>query len=87
MLGDIRHNPSELDKRMLEYLTYTNRPFAIIATKIDKVAKSKISVYIKNIAQGLFITTNNIIPYSSETHFNRDKILEIIENDLKDDLT
>ena len=87
MLVDIRHSPSELDKRMLEYLTYTNRPFTIIATKIDKVAKSKISVYIKNIAQGLFVTTNNIIPYSSETHYNRDKILQIIENDLKDDLT
>ncbi len=82
MLVDIRHKPSELDKRMLEYLTYTARPFTVVATKVDKVAKSKIPVYLNIIAKELFITTNNILPYSSETHFGKEKILFLIENDL-----
>ena len=86
MLVDIRHEPSELDKRMLEYLTYTGRPFCIIATKADKIAKSKIPAYLKVIAKTLCITTNNIIAYSSENLINRDKILDIIENDIKEGL-
>ena len=85
MLVDIRHKPSELDKKMLEYLTYTSRPFAIVATKVDKVAKSKIPVYLSIIAKELFVTTNNILSYSSETHYGKEKILNIIENDLFED--
>ena len=83
MLVDIRHKPTELDRRMLEFLTYSGIAFTIVATKADKIAKSKIPVYLKNIAKTLLITTNNIIPYSSETLINKDKIWQIIEDDLK----
>lgn len=83
MLVDIRHKPTELDRRMLEFLTYSGIAFTIVATKADKIAKSKIPVYLKNIAKTLLITTNNIIPYSSETLVNKDKIWQIIEGDLK----
>ena len=82
MLVDIRHEPTDLDKRMLQYLTYTGRPFSIIATKADKIAKSKISAYVGVIAKKLFVTANNIIPYSSETLLNRDRILDLIQNDI-----
>ena len=82
MLVDIRHEPTDLDKRMLQYLTYTGRPFSIIATKADKIAKSKIPAYVSTIAKKLFVTANNIIPYSSETLLNRDKILDLIQSDI-----
>ena len=79
MLVDIRHDPTELDKQMLEYLTYTGIPFTIVATKADKIAKSKISAYVANIAKVLKITSNNIVAYSSQTKFNKEKILQIFE--------
>ena len=82
MLVDIRHEPTDLDKRMLQYLTYTGRPFSIIATKADKIAKSKIPAYVSTIAKKLFVTANNIIPYSRETLLNRDKILDLIQSDI-----
>ena len=44
MLIDIRHKPTELDKQMLKYLTYSGLTFTIVATKADKIAKSKIPV-------------------------------------------
>ena len=81
MLVDIRHKPTELDKQMLKFLSYSSKPFTIIATKADKIAKSKLPVYLKDIAKSLLITTNNIIAYSSETGLGKDKILEIIEQD------
>ena len=41
LLLDIRHEPTGEDRQMYEFLLYYNIPFTIIATKADKVAKSK----------------------------------------------
>lgn len=84
MLVDIRHKPTELDERMLKYLSYEGLPFCIVATKCDKIAKSKISAYIDIIAKTLHVTKNNIIAYSSENAMGKDKILEVFENDLEE---
>ena len=81
MLVDIRIDPTELDKKMLKYLFYYGIPTTIIATKADKLAKSKISAYVQNVANKLNVGKDNIIAYSSETNFNKDKILDIIEQD------
>lgn len=82
MLVDIRIDPTELDKKMLKYLFYYGIPTTIVATKADKLAKSKISAYVQNVANRLNVGKDNIIAYSSETNFNKDKILDIIEQDL-----
>ncbi len=82
MLVDIRHKPSDLDKDMLAYLTYNAIPFKIIATKADKIAKSKVGNYVKIIAKELNVMPLNILAYSSETLLNKDKILDIIQNDI-----
>lgn len=84
MLVDIRHAPSELDKRMLKYLCYTNRSFTVVATKADKIAKSKVSLYVAEIAKHFGITSNNIVACSSESKYNLDKILDIAFNCLND---
>lgn len=83
MLVDIRHEPTALDEKMLEFLTYSGTPFVIVATKADKIAKSKIPAYVKVIANKLKITPSQIIPYSSENGFNKEKIYSVIEEDLK----
>ncbi|MBE7074462.1 MAG: YihA family ribosome biogenesis GTP-binding protein [Clostridiales bacterium] len=82
MLVDCRIKPTELDIKMGKFLFYYGIPTTVIATKVDKLPKSKISAYIQTIANTLGLGKDNIIPYSSETHFNKDLILSIIENDL-----
>ena len=82
MLVDLRIDPTELDKKMFKYLFYYGIPTTIVATKSDKIAKSKILAYVQNIASKLNIGKDNIIAYSSENNFNKDKILDIIEQDL-----
>ena len=42
VLVDIRLPATELDKHMIEYLNYYEVPFLIVATKADKLAKSKV---------------------------------------------
>ena len=83
LLMDWRIDPTAQDKQMLKYLTYNGVPFTIIATKADKLPKSKISNYVANCAKVLQVGTKNIIAYSSETGLNRDVILDLVEADLK----
>lgn len=83
MLVDSRIEPTELDVKMLKFLFYYQIPTTILATKCDKLPKSKINAYIQNIAKKLNLGKDNIIPCSSETKINMDKILNIIENDLQ----
>ena len=74
-LVDIRHNPTNDDRIMYDWLVDKGIPFTIIATKADKVAKTKINEYLKNITKVLF-AKENIIPFSSQDKLN----LEVIEN-------
>ena len=41
LLLDIRHEPTGEDRQMLQFLLYYGIPYTVVATKADKVAKSK----------------------------------------------
>ncbi len=82
LLVDLRHQPSDLDLKMLKFLFYYKIPVSVVATKSDKIPKSKISAYVQVIANKLNLGRDNVIPYSSETNFNKDVLLNLIENDL-----
>ena len=83
MLIDSRIEPTALDLKMIKFLYFNQIPFTIIATKTDKLPKTKIGAYVQVCANKLGVGKDNIIPYSSETAFNRDKVLEIIESDIQ----
>lgn len=82
VLVDIRHEPSELDKMMLEFLNHYQIPYLVIATKADKIAKSKIKQNISVIAKCLNIRAELIVPYSSTAQIGKTQLLEYIENTL-----
>ena len=79
---DIRHNPTENDKIMLDYIKSTNRRYIVIASKADKIAKTKIPSYIDNLAEVLNITSDQIIPFSSANKDYIDKTWDSIEASL-----
>lgn len=80
VLVDCRHLPNEHDKMMLEFLNSYQIPYMVIATKVDKLAKSKIPQACTAIAKELGIRKELIVGYSSENRTGRDKLLEYIEN-------
>lgn len=80
-LVDIRHKPTENDRIMYEWLLDKNVPFTIIATKADKIAKTKIPDYLLQITKTLF-AKENIIDFSSENKVNLDIIEKIIQNNI-----
>ena len=83
VLIDCRHEPSDLDKMMIEFLNHYQIPYIIIMTKVDKIAKSKISQYADKIARSLQTRKELILPFSSANSFGKDRVLDYIENVIK----
>ena len=83
LIIDIRHEPTEDDKLVYEFLKQYNVNIHIIATKVDKIGKSFIQRQ-SNIIKNSFGLTNNdkIYVFSSETKFK----IEQIENLLKESI-
>ncbi len=79
VLVDCRHKPSELDQMMLDFLNTYQIPFIVIATKVDKLAKSKIPQACTAIAKELGIRKEAVMPFSSENFFGKERLLEYIE--------
>jgi GTP-binding protein len=78
-LVDIRHDPTEDDKMMVNYLYHYAVPFALVATKADKLGKTKVKPRIKEIATDLRVGIADITASSSQTGFGKDDILRLIE--------
>lgn len=80
VLVDCRHQPSQLDKMMLDFLNANGLPYVLVATKVDKIAKSKIGQSVLAISKFLQVRKEMIFPFSAENGYGKDKILEYIEN-------
>ena len=80
-LVDLRHQPTEDDVLMYNYLKHFDIPTLVICTKEDKIAKGKVQKHIKNIKQKLDLDANDtIISYSSIQNSKQQYIWDIIAN-------
>ena len=82
LLIDIRHKPSENDIMMLDFIKHTGKHYIVITSKADKIAKTKVSSCVADIAKILDIPEDLIFAYSSETKLNQETIWEVIEESL-----
>jgi len=80
LLIDIRHEPSENDKMMYDWIVYQGYHPVIIATKLDKIKRSQKDKHIKIIKETLSVEAETIIvPFSSQTKQGVEEVWEIIE--------
>ena len=85
LLVDIRHEPSENDRMMYEWILHQGFEPVIIATKLDKIKRSQVAKHIKMIKEGLKTVKNTIvIPYSSQTKQGREEIYGLLDACLKE---
>lgn len=80
MLVDIRHDPTRDDLGMINYLHSYALPFTVVATKADKIGKTRIYERVKSIGNYLAIGMDSVIATSSETGYGKDKVLSKIEH-------
>lgn len=80
LLVDIRHEPSENDKDMYDWIVHNGFQPIVIATKLDKINRSQIAKQSKLIRTGLGMPKDGILmTFSAETKQGRDEIWQKIE--------
>lgn len=77
MLIDIRHAPTQEDRMMFRYLIYYGIPYTLVATKADKIAKTKRTQEANARARELGAPPF-AIPFSSETGEGKAELLQRI---------
>ena len=81
LLIDIRHDPSENDCIMYDWIVKNGYEPVIIATKLDKIKRSQIQKNLKIIRQKIQpVEGTIIIPFSAQTKQGKEEILQLIED-------
>lgn len=79
LLVDIRHEPSENDRLMYEWICYHGWEPVIIATKLDKIKRSAVAKQVKLIHSSIGAGKDTkILPFSAETKQGREEIWQLI---------
>lgn len=78
-LVDIRHDPSELDRNMVEFLAEAELPFAVALTKADKLSKQKANAQKQRIMRTLDLPEGTpVILTSAESGTGIDDLRRLI---------
>ena len=76
---DIRHDPTENDKLMYDYIFKTNLPCIVIANKADKIAITKVDDYVESLQKTLNpLKDLKFLPFSSERKIYTEEVWENI---------
>ncbi|AOF48885.1 ribosome biogenesis GTP-binding protein YihA/YsxC [Tetragenococcus halophilus] len=79
-LIDMRHDPSEGDIQMYDFLKYYNFPVIVVATKADKAAKNKREQQISRIKEILdFDENDRFVVFSTVTKEGKEEAWKAIE--------
>ncbi|PTI05853.1 ribosome biogenesis GTP-binding protein YihA/YsxC [Staphylococcus warneri] len=80
-LVDLRHNPTEDDVLMYNYLKHFDIPTLIICIKEDKIPKGKVQKHLNNIKNKLDVEEEDtIVSYSSIKNNKQQQIWDLIES-------
>jgi GTP-binding protein len=78
VLVDARHEPSDLDRSLLEWLADKGRPSRVVATKTDKIGRNQLGASLATIEKQLKLPARSVLAYSSETGVGRDELWGVI---------
>ncbi|MBP5281605.1 MAG: YihA family ribosome biogenesis GTP-binding protein [Lachnospiraceae bacterium] len=85
LLIDIRHEPSENDRTMYDWVRKMGFQPIIIATKLDKINRSQIAKQVKILREGLKASKDTvIIPFSALSKQGRDEIYALLDQLLEE---
>lgn len=82
-LLDIRHEPTQDDLLMYDYILRSNLPFMVVTNKADKIAVTKVETEVEKIKQFLGISYSTILPFSAERKIYTEKVWQEIEKYIK----
>jgi GTP-binding protein len=86
-LLDVRHDPTEDDRQMLDFLAEVSVPVMFVATKTDKLSQGAAARRVQELAIMLQVDEDHIIPFSAQTGAGRDELAEAISGLLAPEAT
>lgn len=80
-LLDIRHNPTADDITMMDWIKHYDFPLIVLATKADKLGKTRLKPQMEKIRSQLQLSRDiPIIPFSSQTRYGKETLLEALDS-------
>jgi GTP-binding protein len=79
-LIDVRHDPTEDDRLMLDFLSELGVPTVVVLTKIDKLPAKQKSARIFEVARSLALDSDQVISFSAVTGEGRNDLAEAVES-------
>ena len=81
LIVDLRHNPTNDDCMMYDFLKHYNIPVIIVATKADKIPRGKWDKHKKNVKETLQMDANDpLFVFSSEKGIGFEQVWQEIES-------
>jgi GTP-binding protein len=77
-LLDVRHDPTDDDLQMIDFLAEIGAPTIFAATKVDKLSKPEAAQRVAALAGRVGTSTEQIIPFSAVTGEGRDDLAAAI---------
>jgi GTP-binding protein len=74
LLLDARHDPTEDDRIMLDFLGTLGTPTVVAITKIDKLGRQAASDRVASLTKTLGLDDDQVIPFSAVTGTGRDEL-------------
>ena len=85
LLIDIRHEPSENDVMMFNYIKSIDAPHIVLANKADKIAPTKVGSFVQDLRNSLEADEDDIIlPFSSEKKIYTDNVWNELDKYIND---
>lgn len=81
LLVDMRHPPTKDDQAMYEWLVHNNLPVFVVATKADKIPKTRWQKHIKIVKETLGMPkgSEGVLMFSSELGLGKDELWHQLE--------
>jgi GTP-binding protein len=79
LLLDVRHDPTDDDRTMLDFLAELGVPTIIATTKVDKLVASAVPKRVDELALLLGVDADQLVPFSSKTGQGRDELASALE--------
>ena len=84
-LVDIRHEPTQDDIQMNQYLCQMGIPFTVVATKADKISRGARQKNLAPICRALLVQPWEVICFSSEDGTGKEQLLDVMEKALAEE--
>lgn len=80
LIIDIRRDPQEEERNLVQWLVSHNMPFLVVLTKADKLSKTQQQKRAAAISSQMNRNTSEVILFSAKTRMGRETILDEITN-------